>query len=428
MSKVLVDEKYLKGIGNAIRDKKNEPNTVKYHTNVMEDEIRNLKVESPADPDIEDYVWQEAFRVSEKVKTVRKSDSLILGCFGDVHYNGGTGPEATAPHIQHVAQALELIRKNVGLDAVCMMGDTIDGFVQKDTARNQFAFVNSFFKNLYDKTIQFRLNGNHDILTRALGGEFFSNDELYDLIGKNNTTDCTYTSETVKHRNYGYHDFENQKIRLIYLNTCDSYGVNLIPDAPQNNPYPNCRISSTQLKWFINALDLSDKSDAALWSIITIGHHPLGFYYNRLSSYTDADTKKWGIGCYDAVKIIDAYNNGTLVNFYHYEGCNDLGDFTESMDYNFSGKNLAKYIGHIHGHVHSYYSGEFGTTTAKPKEIAIPNIKGGSRTGGPYETYQGDTFTLTPGTAEDTSFCVIVINPMKRRFIAFTTVQALTVI
>lgn len=415
MSKVLVNEQYLKDIGNAIRTQKNESNTTKYRTNVMAEEIRNLKVETPVDTDIEDYVWQEAFRVSDAVKSVRRPDSLILACFGDIHYNGDA--QTPDPSIQHTSQALDLVRKNIGLDAVCMMGDIIDGFVNKNTATAQISFVNSYFKNIYDKTIQFRLNGNHDILTRALGGEFFSSEELYNLIGKYNTTDCTYSSEKVKHRNYGYHDFENQKIRLIYLNTCDSSNVNLVADVSPGNVYPNCRISSAQLRWFAGALDLSGKEDASSWSIITLGHHPLNFYYGKISTYTDANNKTWGIGCHDAVQIIDAYNNGQAVEMIHYSGCDDWGE----IEGDFEGKNQAKYIGHIHGHVHSYFYGEFGTTAVKPKEIAIPNIKGRtqSRSGGPYEPYQGDTFTLIPGTAEDTSFCIVVINPTEQKIYCF---------
>lgn len=420
MSKVLVDEKYLKGIGNALRYKKNEPNTVEYHTNVMEAEIRNLKVESPADSDIEDYVWNEAFKVSEMVKSVRKSNSLVLGCFSDIHFSGIVNSSSTNPQLQHTGQALDLIRKMIGIDAVVMLGDMIDGFsgsgtgYDKSTADKQIAFVNSYFKEIYDKTLQFRLNGNHDILTKATNGEYFSSEELYNRIGKYNTTDCTYANPTEKYKNYGYHDFEDQKIRLIYLNTCDSDGVKLRSDG---STYTNCRISTSQLQWLVEALDLTDKSEVALWSIITIGHHPLEFGKNNFWNYTDSDSNEWGLNCYDAVKIIDAYNNGAAGSIIHYSGKYDEGTIT----YNFTEKNQAKYIGHFHGHVHNFYTGEFGSTTIKPKDVAIPNIAGGdNRNNGAYSAFHEDlTYSKVSGTEKDTAFCIIVLNPEEEKIYCY---------
>ena len=61
--------------------------------------------------------------------------------------------------------------------------------------------------------------GNHDINYGANADRRLTEDELYAAIGAGNTA----PRQDADHpgRNYGFLDFENQRIRCIYLNTID---------------------------------------------------------------------------------------------------------------------------------------------------------------------------------------------------------------
>jgi hypothetical protein len=68
-----------------------------------------------------------------------------------------------------------------------------------------------------------------------------------------------------KFRNYGYRDFENCKIRVIYLNSAD------VSDEAVTG---SCYVSEAQLNWLKTvALNLADSS----WGIIVLSHHPLNW-------------------------------------------------------------------------------------------------------------------------------------------------------
>lgn len=125
----------------------------------------------------------------------------------------------------------------------------------------------------------------------------------------------------------------------------------------------------------------------------------------------------------NAANILAAYLEGTSVTF---------TESGVSNSYNFSGKNKAKIIGQIHGHLHNYkvdsiYSTLSGKTApTQAKRIATPNAcfsrnntyayeESENLNGIDYGEFQADgttplTYNKVAGTAEDTAFCVVTVD------------------
>lgn len=161
-------------------------------------------------------------------------------------------------------------------------------------------------------------------------------------------------------REYGYcyRDFEDVKLRVISLNSSENYSGS------------GFMTSTEQVTWLTNALNLSNKG--ADWRSIILSHHPLD----------------WGKG--GGQNPIDVMKNATGL------------------------------IATFHGHIHNFLTG-IVTGTTFPR-IAIPNA-GYSRENQYGETYgvnwkENVTYSKTPGTAENTSFCVITIDLAARKIYA----------
>lgn len=161
-------------------------------------------------------------------------------------------------------------------------------------------------------------------------------------------------------REYGYcyRDFDGVKLRVICLN------------SSENSSGSGFMTSTEQVTWLANALNLSNKG--ADWRSIILSHHPLD----------------WGkAGGKNPVDVIKT-STGLIASF--------------------------------HGHIHNFLSGTV-TDTELPR-IAIPNA-GYSRENQYGETYgvnwkESTTYSKIPGTAENTSFCVITIDLAARRIYA----------
>lgn len=161
-------------------------------------------------------------------------------------------------------------------------------------------------------------------------------------------------------REYGYcyRDFDGVKLRVICLN------------SSENSSGSGFMTSTEQVTWLTNALNLSNKG--ADWRSIILSHHPLD----------------WGkTGGKDPVDVVKT-STGLIASF--------------------------------HGHIHNFLVGTV-TDTELPR-IAIPNA-GYSRENQYGETYgvnwkESITYSKTPGTADNTSFCVITIDLAAKKIYA----------
>ena len=297
-------------------------------------------------------------------------------------------------HAGMAAKALAYIIPNI--DFACFLGDYTAGSSTTtiEEGKRHFAEINDDIDEAFAGIPQFRTVGNHDDLhySQAQNGTVLTAAELYELVGKYNDDSITVMGSTVY--GYCYRDFATKKLRVICLNTSDYLSAGTITD--------------TQLKWFAQtALDFSGKANPSEWSFIVLGHHPMDWVVTP-------------------ALVIKAYLYGET-----YSGS------TWSKD--FSGANQAAFIGNFHGHIHNFktwklhYCYDTSTTPVTTKEfnairVAIPNMcfarnnEYGQNSGTEvYDIEYGETtsYNKTAGTAQDTVFCVVVIDRASKIIHAF---------
>lgn len=326
---------------------------------------------------IPDYVSTESEKIADKVLAVRNADSFVMALASDLHTNG---TDSSSVGVLHAGQGMNAINSMTQLDLVALLGDyETYGFSYGETdtdgedARKSFKHVKKAFSDIAQNVPLLQLQGNHDELPTDTTAE--ARQKYYAYIGANNVG--TVTDFNNKFRNYGYRDFDNYKIRVIYLNTAD---------VSDGEITASCYVSNEQLNWLNTvALKLTDTE----WGIIVISHHPL-----------------------------------------NWDGMSDL--LTALDDYKNKG-NGAELIAHFHGHLHNFRAETLGTSDIPT--ITIPNACFGRENEyGSYDSYSdevhakyGDVdtngeqriFTKTADTAEDTAFNVVVIDRQDRKIHCF---------
>ena len=325
---------------------------------------------------IPDYVLMEAEEVADKVLAVRNADSFVMALASDFHTNG---EDISSVSVLHAGQGMNAINSMTQLDLVALLGDyEIYGFSYGDAdtdgedARKSFKHIKKAFSSIAKGVPFMQLQGNHDELPADTTEE--AQQKYYAYIGANNVG--TVTDYNNKFRNYGYRDFENYKIRVIYLNSAD------VSDSSVTG---SCYVSTEQLNWLNTvALNLTDSE----WGIIVLSHHPLNW-----------------TGMSVLLNVLDEYKgNG--------EG--------------------AELIAHFHGHLHNFRAETLGTNGVPT--ITIPNACFGRNneygTSSSYsdsiKTAYGDTdesgnqrvFEKTADTAEDTAFNIITVDRKNRKIYA----------
>ena len=353
----------------------------------INENIRDIKVNGTDSEYFPEYVKKQAEDVAQKVLSCCNEDSVVFIAASDAHCKNGDFNSETA--IRHMSQAMRLIAESCPVDFAVYLGDMTSGGSDKDItdALSEMMKVNSALHKANCNLPSFRCAGSEDSLNKAYyrNGTFIDSVKLYNIIGKWNR-DVT-RPENDKIRGYFYKDFDDEKLRVICLNTSDTYGKKLLPSTQTAN------MSMTQLNWLCKSLDLSDKADNSEWRIILLSHHPL-------------DMKgRFAI----AQQLLEAYVNGTSINI--------LNSLDERLIYDFTGKNAAVILGHFHGHLHNYRV-RFITSKNIPA-VTIPNAgyydnnfyADSSYTNAENDAYgEEKTYNKTINSALDTAFCVIVLD------------------
>lgn len=344
--------------------------------------------------DIPDYIKAAALEVAKKVQAVRTSESIVFIAASDAHQLD-TSADIVAGN-KHAGMAMKALAYILpGIDFACYLGDYTAGSATTTLTegRQHFAEINADIDEAFSGIPQFRTVGNHDDLhySQAQNGRTLTQEELFQYIG-------SYNNGTVDPDNpeggYCYRDFEDKHLRVICLNTSDYLNAGIITD--------------TQLKWFARtALDFSGKASPSDWSFLVLGHHPMDWVVTP-------------------ALVLKAYIDGTT-----YSG----GTWSK----NFSGANQASFIGNFHGHIHNFKAGKLhyrydtSTTPVTTKEfnamrVAIPNMcfarnnEYGQNSGTEvYDIEYGETtsYNKTAETAQDTAFCVLVVDRASKIIHAF---------
>lgn len=352
------------------------------------------------------YVGEEATRVASNVYSHQNADTFTFMAVSDMHYLETSKTIKTS--ILHAGEGMDLLRALVNVNFAVCLGDngwgsgvenseyraTIEQGIAEIQAAN--ACIDSAFRGLPN----FRLIGNHESLIYNYSfnnNDYLDSTELYPLFGAYNTG-ATFPKND-KERGYCYRDFDDWKLRVISLNTSD------IQDFDASDDAFSIYVSGTQGKWFSETLDLSGKPNASEWSILILSHAPLD----------------WGSGCIYLCDILDAYVNGT-------SGTVTRDGVTISYDY--SGKNSAQIIGNFHGHNHNLkvdnlrrYVGNDKTEPIKVNRYCIPNAcfertneRGKDDVKDIWDIEYGEetSYEKVEGTAKDTAFSVVTVDPVKR--------------
>ena len=337
---------------------------------------------SESDERIPGYVKNEAQQVIDTVSALQSQDTVSFIAISDAHLK--LDDEIALESIEHAGQAMKLIRESLDIDFAVALGDTTWGANNTpiDTGLKEIGKFNELIAAGFDGIPNMRLIGNHDTLTQSndQNGDILEPSELYSVVGKYNEGAVFPDGQT----GYFYRDLDDSRLRVICLNTSEidlddgSIDLDIMPD---------------QVKWLADSLDLSAKADAGDWRIIILSHHPLNWY----DQYAEM------------VEVLDAYTLGA-------SGTVTLEGVDVSFD--FAGKNAAKIIANIHGHLHNYKLSTIGNS--RIPAITIPNASYNRNNElGTLYSYSENiknkygektTYDKTQSSAEDTAFSVVTID------------------
>lgn len=335
------------------------------------------------------YIVEEAKRVATLVASKKTVNSFSFIAASDTHHSTGTNTPAS---VIHAGMGAEYVRRFTQVDMFTMLGDYIGGSDgdTKEGATNEYFAIHKAMYSAGNGVKQIWLRGNHDRLLQSGGttatDEEFSLDEMYAHIGSMNADTVSADGSG----SYGYMDFEQKKLRVVYLNTSDD-----------DVTYVWC--TPAQIQWIAdNALNLSSKANPSEWGIIVLSHVPI-----------------WG-GVFDYMTAIqtmfDAYNGGR-------NGSVTIG--TTAVNYNFA--THGEIICFVNGHTHNF------ATAITPNGIpcfSVPQVCAAR-----YNEYATATdvfsawgdfdesgnpvyYEKTANTAEGTSFNVFTVDRKNRKIYA----------
>ncbi len=343
---------------------------------------------------VPEYVKEEAYETAKKVLACQNENTVSFLASADYHYDLQNADNCMA--ISHMASAMKLIRSMCKTDfGLCLGGYIADSSNKsKDDGIKEFLSVNKTLSEAMGELPVLRAVGADDLLSASYyrNGAYFDCDELYTLIGKW-CSKAVFNPED-KTGGYCYMDVEDEKLRVICLNTSDFEKEDAV--KPETD---KAFMSAQQLMWFCTALDMSSKEDAEGWSTVIVSHYPVNYYSNFAVLRN----------------IVKSYIAGAFV---------DLTDSTgTAISYDFSGgKNVAHIIAFFNGALHNFKVNILEGTSIPL--ISIPNACVGNENYYADEKYTAEetllygenaTWQKTPGSGKDTAFSVVTIDKAEGR-------------
>ena len=386
----------LSAIGDAIRSRTQKSGLLKLDE--MPDEIRSLSTILLKPGEYPDYIRQEIDRVAAEVRSVLKDDSFVSICLSDSHYPADSATKASA---MSALMGIKGLTHLIPVHYIAHLGDVgYEGpsstVTSVDVLQNNLLDILAYIREVPGGSIPlFVAIGNHDsgnYITTSDNSDMVPGDWLYQKFTALADSDKTvFGGQSTG--GYCYRDFADNKMRVFLLNTSEE----IITGGYSNDT----GTSVTQRAWLAQALqELNTKSDAAEWGFIILCHYPADYGASRTLS-----------------DLLAAYVNGTSITL-------------QGTQYNFSGKNAARFVVQHHGHIHNFlhdklYTGPLSSTPAQYEawRVGIPNTQVNR------ENYYGEvclvnysqdkSYAKVPGTVKDTSFVVNVINKSEQRIYSF---------
>lgn len=286
------------------------------------------------DPIIEYDTEEMRLGVEQRLKSIYTQDCLSFGFIPDLHY------EETIYYRSSTAKLIEdlnLIHKTYPISAAYLGGDNIVNSYDRAALKKSISKMISSFR-AFNFPLHV-LKGNHD--DNSLRGRIESKNEAkVNAEMKDSELTELYKNSTATGKEnalYSYTDFENQKVRIIYLNSID---VPYILDGEMIR-YPGqwCYgYQQNQLEFFAkHALNFKDKDAPENWSVVILQH------LTSAKGFTDGlvynEDVFWG--------ILDAYQKGSA-----YEIKRTRGDFPIELSVDYRNQSEGTVVGIIQGHLH----------------------------------------------------------------------------
>lgn len=430
----IVNKDDISSVANAIRSKTGKTESLIFPSQFNE-EISKIKTEEIIKhAEIPDYVKKEVLEVANKVRTVQNKESIVFLAMSDTHYYGTQGESGVDSYVDangtqgnisnlHGAMGAKTLAYMLDFDFMAHLGDITWGHktTHSELLNSQIDTFFGWMREAHANLPCFHVIGNHDT------GKYYHDE----MINKGNTGVYTESGENLYNKftvvsdsddtvfggqqygGYCYRDFENKRLRVFMLNTCETHVYNQTENG----------MLGSQLLWFANALlDLNNKSDATDWQYIVLSHYPADYSVAMPLS-----------------NLLGAYVQGSSIEI-------KLEDGTKTTK-SFAGKNGARFIAQFHGHVHNFITSKLTSYINKDGETSKYVTEGisnknpvqydGWRMCIPNGQYNRENYYTTVGnypdinfgeavnytkavdTAEDTSFVVNVVNPSEKKIYSF---------
>lgn len=358
------------------------------------------------------YVKSGILALANKVTAVRNSSSIVFVTFSDPHHatNESTSWRTNIEiGNRDGCRALKALSNVLQFDFAAFLGDLTFGYYT--TTVEQFQAQCDEFHGWADEALKgiptFYTPGNHDTgeyLAKAWtsSGGVSRPEDLSKLYGlslikkyfSDYNNGATMGDADV---GYCYRDFDAKKLRVICLNTVEA--------EISNGESATAAFSDAQLLWFAQTLkSLGEKSDAAQWSFIILGHYPLDWGYAK-----------------NGGDVLSAYLSGSSITL-------------SGTTINFSSKNSPLCCGNFHGHLHNLISSKiYKVLNNQPNgqmdalRVCCPSMNyyrtnevgdNGRLDSNGIEFGEDKTWSKSEG-ANDTAFTVNVINPSEKKIYSF---------
>lgn len=362
---------------------------------------------------IPNYHYVEAARVLENIENFKTEhpNHLIFGAVSDNHvYANNTTYEAQSKaSIRHAGFALETVGAMSECDFIVNLGDNCwENGIDTDNALEGATYTVNALKSAFGRLPSYAIAGNHD--------KSDNTEKLHNLVSVNNP----YTvSANTAIRGFGYTDFTDKKVRAIFLNSVDYL-----------NASGGYAMSYEQKDFLMRALDLSGKTNASEWQILLLSHIPVDFNGGDYNTFTDLTNilKSYVDGVQCNIEVISNYclnEDPTKYSTFTTGGTKD-DNAIGILTYHYSGgKNAAKIIANIHGHVHTNAYAYMANTNilrmATPNTCFYLNKTESYPNNGDYSITASEANKLvkTANTAKDTAATFYCIDLDKKVIMSY---------